>query len=194
MNLIRELSEVWGEWQREPRFPFRKDHCVNGTRVAIEVLHRFGVEARPLSVAFILFNRFAWELYNEGVPADEWPEHAWSLGVGPEGMTVSIDDQGEDRWNGHLVAEGDNWTLDISAGQFDRPGRIVCRGPRVMPALPAKGWVEMIDNFGQILAIRRWPENNAWRHAPGWKRLHAAETAELEARLRIRMTKRLENL
>ena len=182
--VVIELARAWHDWQQQDSFPFRPDHCINGTRVAVRTLERFGVRAHPVSVQFLLFNRFAWELYNAGVPVDDWPEHAWSLGVGPR---EEIRD--EDHFDGHLVCEGEDWTLDISAGQFDRPGRIVVPGPKVFhQRLPfGEQFVTFGDSHGQLLAIARWPENNSWRLAGGWKRLHEAEVAELERRINERL-------
>lgn len=182
IDIVLAMAGAWSAWQDEPGFPFNKDHCVNGTRVATRALPRLGVRARPVSVEFLLFNRFAWDLWHAGVGVDDWPAHAWSLGVGSSGP-VSSDPKGEDRWDGHLICEGAGWTLDISARQFNRPGRIVVPEPLVIPDnLPRKGHAIYTDEHGQRLFIGRWPANNAWREARGWLRLHQAEVNEIVSR------------
>lgn len=181
LELVKVLADQWHLWSQEDDFPFSPDHCVNGTRVATLTLARFDVAARPVSVQFVLFNSFAKELYDQGHAWHEWPPHAWSVGVGPPGDSLHEGD----RWNGHLVCEGVGWTLDVSAMQFNRPGLIVVDGPFLLPANlpPTPEWDTYVDSHRQHLAIARWPENNAWRQASGWKRLHAAECTELARRV-----------
>ena len=176
LEVVGALAEAWYEWDREGTLPFTPDCCINGTKVAIRVLKHFGITAQPVSVRFALFNRFAWDLYQDGVPLAEWPEHAHSLGVGPKQGT------GPDKWNGHLIAEGDGWALDISASQFARSGRIIMEGPRVLPELPRDEPLLAVDRHGQVLWMARWPENTAWKIAAGWRRSHDAEVNELVAR------------
>jgi len=176
MFTVEALARAWGRWQREDDFPFSPDHCINGTRVVVRALEKLGVTARPVSVHLLLFNRFAWDLFREGVGVEDWPDQAWSLGVGPDIA------KGGGRWNGHLMAEGRGWTLDISAGQFNRPGRIICPGPRVLPVLPQVGDLFLDDKHGQRLIVGRWASNNGWRSAAGWLRLHGTEVREIVER------------
>jgi hypothetical protein len=163
---VRLLAEAWRKWEREPSFPYSPDCCINGTRVVIDALREFDVKARPVSVGVLLFNRFAWDLYQAGIPNTEWPYHAHSIGIDPTVGTVGRDGG----WDGHLVAEGDGWTLDISAGAFDRPGRIISPGPRVLDTnVPPTGFGVYTDGHGQTLLMERQPANNRWRQAPGWR-------------------------
>lgn len=179
---VEALAVAWREWSREPGFPFSPDHCVNGTRVAIHVLRRFGVKARPASVEVRVYNDFAFGLWLNDVPAPEWPPYAWAVGVGcPE----QVAEPG--RFAGHLVAAGDGFVLDLSAGQFHRPGRIALDGPAVFPAgLPPDGqWLHVHQGDVHYL-LARAEANNAWRQAPGWRR-HPVEAAEAETRARARL-------
>ena len=163
---VSALAEAWTQWQTEPTFPFTPDHCINGTRVAIEVLRRFGIRAQPLSVRLMLFNRFGWDLFERGIRVERWPTHAWSIGVAE---TNDPSDPG--KWHGHLVAEGHDWTLDLSASQFNRPGRIVSGSALAVPIrLPQRDWARFTDEHAQTLLLNRWPENNGWRLASGWRR------------------------
>jgi len=159
---VRLLAKAWDTWQHDPTFPFRPDHCINGTRVGIHVLRNVGVEAKPVAVEFAILNRFAAELYLGGVPVGDWPEHAYSIGA------RSDHEPAEGGWAGHLMIEGEDWVMDLSARQFHRPGKIDCPGPIVLAgALEANNaWV---DDHQQVLVIRRDPANNAWRGASGWK-------------------------
>ena len=181
---VNTMANAWAKWQGDRSFPFSADHCINGTRVAVTALGQLGVKARPVSVQFMLMNKPAFELYSNGVSLEKWPEHAHSIGVGPGATKPGAE---PDKWNGHLVCEGEGFTLDISAMQVHRPGKIVIPSPFVMPPLPAEGRLALVDDVRQVLWIGRWPENNAWRQAGGWMRPQTAEAAELVRRTRIEM-------
>lgn len=176
LDVVKAMADAWGKWEREGTLPFTSDCCINGTKVVTHALRRFGVDAHPVSVRFVLFNRFAWDLFRNGVAVDEWPEHAHSIGVAPGADTLP------GRWNGHLVAEGNGWALDISASQFARPGRIIVDGPRVMPELPAKDVLLTTDEHNQVLWMTRWPDNVGWKQAAGWRRIQDTEVEELVRR------------
>jgi hypothetical protein len=181
---VEAMARAWGQWQAEPGFPFDDSHCINGARVVTRALEKLGIPSRAVSVQFLLFNRPAWMLFEQDVPLSEWPDEAWSLGIGPN-VTGSV--RGAQKWDGHLIVEGEGWTLDISAMQFNRPGRIVIDGPRLMPPLPTNGhFMQLEDSRGQVLLIKPWHENNGWRSAAGWMRLHGTEVAEC-----IRRTKKV---
>lgn len=172
LDVVQALAVEWALWTREDGFPWTGDHCINGTRVCIDVLSQLGVEAAPESIGFVLFNQFAYDLWRAGVPMIEWPSHAHSLGVQP-GMVQTVRGQ----WNGHLVVDGGDWWFDPSSQQFHRPGRINVPVPFVFPVpLPPLGTQdEMRLNHGLVLLVHRWPENNAWRTASGWTRKQISE-------------------
>jgi hypothetical protein len=175
---VEAMARAWGQWQSEPGFPFTDDHCINGARVVTRALEKLGVQSRAVSVQFLLFNRPAWMLFEQDIPVSEWPPEAWSLGVGPNAQRGVAN-----RWDGHVVVEGEGWTLDISAKQFARPGRIRVDGPRLMPPLPTNGqFMHLEDEWGQVLLIKPWPQNNGWRGAAGWRRLHGTEVKEIVKR------------
>ena len=181
-DVVEAMAEAWHQWDKEGTLPFTPDCCINGTKVAIEALGQFGIDSLATSVRFAFFNRFAWDLFQRGIPVPEWPDHAHSLGVGPK------QDTAPNKWNGHLIAEGDGWALDISAGQFARPGRLIVEGPRVLPELPTNEPLLATDRHGQVLWMDRWPENVAWKTASGWRRSHTAEVNELVARIQRAMS------
>lgn len=165
MTPTEALVSVWREFSHADDFPFSPDHCINGTRVAVEVLRRFGVTAQPMSVRMVVFNSFAWDLFTHGVPISEWPAHAWSVGVGP-GM-----DTQPGRWNGHLVAVGEDFMLDMSAGQFHRPGKIDMPGPLLIDGAlaPDDQSLMVTGPKGLKVLYAPWPEANEWRTASGWR-------------------------
>jgi len=98
---VEAMALAWSHWQDSPKFPFADDHCINGARVVTRALLKMGIQSRPVSVSFMLFNRPAWFLYQEGVPMHEWPNEAWSIGCGP-GVGKGVGG----KWDGHLCVEG----------------------------------------------------------------------------------------
>ena len=99
-----------------------RNYCLNGTRVLIDVLQHFGIEAKPLSVQLVVTNA-AWKecLDKVGVATqamvDEWVESkgAWSVGID----TSSPKEPG--LWNGHIVLVTDRVLVDSAIGQLSRP-------------------------------------------------------------------------
>lgn len=158
------LVSVWRTWSKADDFPYSPDHCVNGTRVAVEVLRHFGVRVGPQSVRVVVFNSFAWDLFRAGVPVSEWPQHAHSVGVDPSQI-----EQRPGQWNGHLVARGEEFTLDISAGQFHRPGRIEMPGPVLIDGTVDEGGLLVSGPKGLRMLYGLAPEANEWRTAGGWR-------------------------
>jgi hypothetical protein len=163
MRPEQALVAVWQSFSKQPDFPFTADHCINGTRVAVDVLRNFGVRAKPASVTVVVFNGFAWQLYTAGVPPIEWPPHAWSVGVDP-----NRSESRPGQWDGHLVAVGDDFTLDISAGQFYRPGKIALDGPLLIDGALADDTLMAMGKGGLRVVYRRSPQANEWRTASGW--------------------------
>lgn len=165
LTQVARLAVVWSRMTEESDFLLTPDHCINGTRIAKEVLAHFGVKSRPVSVGCALFNRFAYELFINGVPAPDWPEHAWSVGVHPDAPNT---DTG---WNGHLMLEGEGWTLDVSAQQFHRPGLILV--PNALwfteNVKPEGEQSIFVDARQQVMVVWRTPYNTRWRQASGWR-------------------------
>jgi len=103
-----------------PRY-FRPDSCMNATRVCIDVLQMFGIEARPMVVDFAAFNKKWWELMMQtgGMPqsdadSEDWvAQGGWSLGIGGE--------ETADGWPHHLIAMAGNTVIDSAASQASRP-------------------------------------------------------------------------
>jgi hypothetical protein len=162
------LATSWSQLSHEPGWPLIPSHCINGTRIGIEALRHFGVEAEPLSVRFAVFNRKGWSAAQIGMPFEEWPQDAWSVGINEGSVTAG------ENWAGHLVIHVPEWcVVDLSAEQFARPAReLFIDGPLILPGPPPDPGVEafhQMDN-GVIVHMNRWPDNTGWESAPGWQR------------------------
>ena len=178
------LAQAWETWSSDPTFPYAKSktrgYCINATRTGVDALARFGVKAKPISVGMLIANQAAVQLIDQGIPPKQWPEHAWSIGLGHGNETTP-----ESGWNGHLVIEGTDFMLDLSAETLHRPGLIDIDGPLVLPRLPPVGEaVEWTLRGNLRLVMHRTPEHNGWRQASGWLRRDTEFTNELVRRMR----------
>jgi hypothetical protein len=142
------------------------NHCILAARVAVEVGRYFGVPITERAVKVAVFNAKADALAKAGVPTADWPDDAWSVGVGPDDVRSSM----SSGYNGHVIAESESYVLDLSAGQFNRPTRdLVVTGPMVLPRGPdpAECWVYG-DERGQVLIYEPIPDRG-YRDSPDWR-------------------------
>lgn len=178
--IAHALAEAWDEWSRAASFPFmrsqQRGYCVNATRVGIQALRAFGVFAKPASVTLVVLNQAADQLARAGVPVEQWPAHAWSVGVGYGDNAVN------GGWDGHLLIDGGDWALDLSGEAYERQGRIDIRGPLLLPALPPLGERQAWTFAKHTFVIERAPQHNAWRRLNGWKVRSIEAEHELVAR------------
>lgn len=118
---------------------FSPDCCLNGTRVVIEGLGKFGIRAEPVSVYVVAMNKayvdFAQELGDlpnyDQLLAD--PREPWAIGVDTKNTART------EGWPGHLVAVVENrYIVDAAAGQYNRPQRKIHLPNVVMAACPQR--------------------------------------------------------
>ena len=92
-------------------FPPRS--CITSTRIAIECLKAFGIEARPVPCEFYLHIPSLKLLYMSGVSAEDKARHRATANELIELKTVD----GSEGWPGHLVAVADLFWIDASFDQ-----------------------------------------------------------------------------
>lgn len=123
---------------------FSPDSCVATTRITIDVLRYFGIQAKAVAVTVIALNGDAYELLEAGsTPHDIWvasqpwgpqdPGGPWTLGLGFAGP-------GEEEAAGHVVAwvpAGEAF-LDLSLDQVSRPLKAMTMQPEVFSLLPGE--------------------------------------------------------
>jgi hypothetical protein len=151
------------------------DCCLNATRVAIDVLHAFGVEARPLTTKVLAFNPPMWERVQaksslpDQTEMDEWvAAGAWCLGV--DG--VQHDDK--TGWPWHLIAITKDRMLDSSSLQMSRIHRNLKVDPVIVAPIPRTfacgGNVLLRNDFGTVLSYTSAPEVDEFKSLPGFQR------------------------
>lgn len=177
------MAQAWDRWTHELSFPFRRartsGYCINATRTGVEALRTLGVKAKPASVSMLVANRAADQLIRAGVPCEQWPDIAWSIGLGH-----SNDMDARGGWDGHLLIDGGDWCLDLAAEMLERPGLIGVSSALVLPALPPVGVRRMWEHDKHVFVLERAPQNNGWRRATGWTVQRHDVEHELAARTR----------
>lgn len=155
--------------------------CILTSRIGLGVLERFGLKARLQPVHVLAQNIAAYHLAHQQVPVEQWPDDAWSVGVGP-GMEAR-----PRHWPGHLVIVlrqpgSPRVLIDLTADQFDRPERNLKVGGPVFMNI-ADTWTPqdslatiMKDEDGQPLTVVSYtpmppgdPAYRSWHDAPDGK-------------------------
>lgn len=151
----------------------RRDTCILSTRVASEVLSRFGILSTPHPCTAHAGNRKWSEAVKAGRSSPAKVRGALSVGA------VWTDCESEEgdvrfRWPGHLVlvtrsADHSRHLLDLTAGQFDMGGQLPFR-PFCAPLLE---WpvphVAYSTPEGDAIVYQFPDDDRAWRRAPDWR-------------------------
>lgn len=145
---------------------FSRDSCIVSTAVACEFLSWAGVRAKPIELEVLAYNAAAVEQLNAHVPADEWPDEAWSVGIVQSTPTQPR------RWKGaHLctLIEERSLLLDLSADQLSRPlRRMTVPGPILTPWDGERAAI-VSDDATAIIYRRPERADPSFRSSPDWR-------------------------
>lgn len=163
------------------------DCCVNGTRIAIEVLMRLGLNPRPMVTHATAMNSAFWALIkaSDGWPSQEvldvWvKDHdAWAVGVG--GGLPNMPG-----YDAHLVVVVLDHLLDSASGQFSRPAKKILAPPMIVAPVDKlflAGKVPTILGSGDlrhgIVSYMAKPEDRSYESVPGFaphpRNMHVAK-------------------
>jgi len=163
---------------------FAESCCIAATRIVIDVLDYFGVEASPLAAQVYLYNGPMLDrLDRDGLPATQEEAQSW-LKEDPALWSVGLgvgDGCSPERWPGHLVAvarfHGELWLIDGSLGQGCRPHRGI-HAPAVFIAPveesflqgDSRAWEKSGDGWRTRVEYWPQPERRDWISSPNWKR------------------------
>lgn len=151
---------------------YRADSCIESTAIFIDVLAELGVASAPVPVLVTAYNRAAQDVltHSPGLPMEQWPEDAWTVGQVP-GQTPK-----PGGWPGHLVAVVDTRAatrlVDVSADQMSRPGKgLVIPGPVL--GRPSAGWAPgdvCVTHLHETGVVLRWErtDDTAWADTLAW--------------------------
>ena len=177
-DLIKKLLQEAPPLIKE-RYPETRV-CVFASRVAIEVLHYFGIQAQPWSWRLVAMNAIAADAYAQGRRmSDTWDDGGFALGQ--DGSGAILDPRGY-RWDGHLTAmvprfcvvDGEEGALlvDLSLGDLNRPDKAIHTAP-----LGATVPQRLIDERLRVhiplpeggIAMYEPLVSDVWRQAPDWR-------------------------
>lgn len=138
---------------------FRPDCCIASTRIAIEVLRRFGIRAKPAPCQVYIATLPLFErLQKQSFTGKFQPgEHSVGIGYGvPAGTRPGFD--------GHLVAVTDDSLIDLSLDQASRPHKGIVLLPQRIPfsGFPLSGTI------GQCVVCYTQLNNYDYIQAPDW--------------------------
>lgn len=159
-TLIDELIKEWADMA--PGL-VKINHCILGTRVAIEVGDYFGFHWQPLAVNVAVFNQAGFDLFLQHIPVEDWPNEAYSLGV------ICENELGAKAWNGHVIVQASDYIFDMSGAQFHRPARgIPVDSPWVTPRPTGEEpWCFQRDGVSIVLWPR--PDIDIYRRTKDWR-------------------------
>lgn len=161
---------------------FSVTSCIASTRIAIDVMGAYGIEAQPLPVSLMVFNKEAKKILEQS-GSDEFkkivdrqhPEAEggpWSVGLGVTSHTE------DNEWAGHLIVAVPQHGayLDLSCDQASRPHKNIELTPHYFdlemddPWLTGKSPVLLLEsNTGLLLSLdRRAPDPDGFRQSPNW--------------------------
>ncbi len=167
----------------------RRDSCILHTRVAVDVLARLGVSARPLAVKVTVANS-EWvrlgKRLNRPPERDEWTDDTWVLGMG-----FGLDPrQTRPGYDGHVIAiVNERFALDLTLDQASRPERSMVVGPHYWPAHPMFLRGERPDvhvsTDGSVAIYQANPDERSFTQYPDWNlKITGSVVPDLAATLR----------
>lgn len=172
-DVIRLFAKVAGDIM--PEVFASPDYCINGTWICCEVLRRFGIEARPVSVQLTAANKIWLEKLqaNGGWPNGKAESDAWAAEGGYALAVGRMSPETELKWNGHLVAAACGLLVDVAAGQFSRPQHKI-EIPQVFLSETKPGWLDgkaifLYGPHGAVLSYKAHPEDETFRECPGFR-------------------------
>lgn len=117
---------------------YTSDSCIAATRIAIELLGYFGVEACALPVSAAVANRAGTRLLSGDTDVPECErKDAWAVAIGqwPGAQSAPCAGRTKPGWPGHLVAylPSESLVLDLSLDQASRPEHDINVGPIAFP-------------------------------------------------------------
>jgi hypothetical protein len=112
--VMETLSSVWLRGAA-PRLT-TDGACVAGSRFGLEFLKQTGIEAWVTQVDAIALDEQSYREMLNGEPPTGWSVGALSVTEVPN------------KWNGHVIVETNQWFIDLTAGQFDRPDKGIVFG------------------------------------------------------------------
>lgn len=129
------LDLLVSEWQDKVVGNVAPNACILGARVASEILSYFGVRHQVLVARVIAVNDLMLSHMEQGTDPIDFSPSAWSVAIGfPDNHRSRPNLPVQPGFNGHVVILTDNFYLDLTASQMNRPFRkILVDEPLLVP-------------------------------------------------------------
>lgn len=153
--------------------------CIMATKVGIQALAHFGIEAVPVTVNLVVGNRQWVDWMNHGMPKP-MPTAAWSVAVHEQ----NTDGPG---YNGHVMLRADDMLADLNFGQVSRPQKGMAFPASTAFPLDGKRMVEFeagreivyFGEDGEAVIIHHTPGRKSFQQAKDWTRHQKLPTSIL---------------
>lgn len=183
MIVLRELANYY-ETCVEPTLGTHRA-CVLATRITNLMLTEFEIPHVVTHIDSFIVNDDWWDFVNSKSDLDitRLPETAWSIGCN------SAETPKKNGFPGHLVVETDNYFVDLSSRQFDRPQHnIITAAPLIVPLgqlteLPDDFWSVPIPKGHYLFRDAAVPRNPS-RSCSDSKQNHLRYVSDCEAAIR----------
>ena len=157
--------------------------CIASTRIAIEVLARYGHRALPVVVEARAYNRVAADAIESGHP-----------GLVDGGFGVSLGADAGEQMGLHLIALLDELLIDLSLDQASRPGWRLIAYPSVFTLADplgfqrgtAEAWFDLPG--GGAIGYRALRGRRHYISSPAWGQRDAAARRRVAAAIAIHLS------
>lgn len=161
--------------------------CIASTRIGIDALDYFGVQAVPVPLSIVVFNTEALEMLHAGKDLPEIQAEALKYDAtdqgGPWTMGVGAEIENSNGWAGHLVVGLPQMRLllDLAFDQVSRPLKgLTFTEPQLFPVVDTDWWLkekryvelEGTSEGREILLIldNEAPDPEGYKRSPNWRR------------------------
>lgn len=120
-------------WNQQVRPLVMAEACVLSARMTSKVLDYFDIRHEVKPLRLMVANDIMLDHLFEGDGPEQWKPEAWSVGVGFTNMVATNSDRrSSDGFEGHVVVTTDNFHVDLTAYQFDRPEHGIVSGGSIV--------------------------------------------------------------
>jgi hypothetical protein len=148
---------------------YRADSCIASTRIAIDALAHFGVDAEPFACLAMAYNKRYGERLQAGLAPLDDPD-SFSITIG---LIDRIEAYERRKAVGHVLALTHDDVIDLSIDQASRPEQGIVLEPFAFPRPPhfTEQRTTLIDeDTGGALVYDPRPDERPWLPSSRWRR------------------------
>jgi len=157
-QIVRALARAWDEEIAPNVHPAC---CILASRCARETLLYFNLSNQVLPLKVYCYNESGFD--NRFTPLENWHDEAWGVGTGELA--------GKNEYAGHIVVLSQNWFIDLSAKQYDRPQKGILTGGSIVKSRDEIVFLRTEAQFPLkqgIYTMRLNAQNQSFKKSPDW--------------------------